>query len=325
MSGYLTERERAVLERRLEGIKDPYDEIPDQVRAALDALQHRGRHDGSQKTTRRAIDAPPEDLTRVEHGESFVEALRALPVHLSFQDFVPIRTWLTNLTNGLPSAVISAVCPDYATKVEPSTGRTVYTFDGLGEGVGLVASRAFEAQERLWHFFRERCPGVRFIIAIADQEADSEENCRRVGLSRDDFLERIRTSQRALEAMAPKEMSLETPFLTEINPRKWSEAKESARSLATNPAVAGKRDIRRVTSKRRRFYCRWAGKQLDREELQRMALSQVPEYAAIGIYLKSILSNPLILAADSPVMAPFVTLLTGPALPILYLDKPSYH
>lgn len=290
-----------------------------------------------QATPRKKVDPKARilrELVKIEHGEALGEIFCGLPVHLSFREISPVCGWLKKMNGGcsgtatsLPApTIVSVVCPDYATGADPCTGRRVYTFDALGDGIGLVAERALKAQGVLWNFFRERCPHTRFIIAMADQEADSEENCKRVGLSRTEFLARIRKSQRALADAAPKEMQLETPFLTEINPALWNKSSENARGLSKSPDAIPEKDVQRVINERRHFYRRWAGnKWLTENELRSMVLSQAPEYAAVGAYLYTAISDALIVAADSRVMAPFMRLLSGPSLPLLYLDKPSYH
>lgn len=265
------------------------------------------------------------ELRKIDHGEVFGEILQTLKVRVSFRDLVPLCAWLSRVSEGSPGTIVSVVCPDYATESDSHRGRIVYTFDGLGEGVGLVAARALEAYKTLWDFFRKRLSTVRFIIAMADQEAESKVNCNRVGLSRAEFIARMRKSQQALAELAPTDIQLETPFLTEIHPQEWTEAMENARLLLNDTAAVREKDIRRAVSERRRLYHRWAGRILNEEELRRAVLSQVPEYAAVGSYLQRVLPDVFVLGADDPATGPFVKLLTGPTLPLLYLERPRYH
>ena len=220
---------------------------------------------------------------------------------------------------------MSIICPDYATRWVESEQRTVYTFDGLGSGIGLVAKRALEAHQALWRFLTDLGKPARFVLAIADQEAN-EANCARVGVDRAEFLARLRLSQSALAQAAPKGMVLETPFLSELlDPAKWESALAAGRKI-TDRVRQGEYAVamRRALGARRHFYCKWAGRELSTVELQEMILGQVPEYIALGAYFMREAPNTFMLGADSPDMGSFVRAAARSTLPLLYLDRASY-
>ena len=95
------------------------------------------------------------------------------------------RTISRFLTENTALNFLSIVCPDYATRKDGDTVR--YTFDSLGNGVGVVASRAFDVFTRLSRFFAGKDPRAQrelYPCDTRDQEAN-EENCKRVGVGRE--------------------------------------------------------------------------------------------------------------------------------------------
>ncbi|MBI4087732.1 MAG: hypothetical protein HY434_02800 [Candidatus Liptonbacteria bacterium] len=213
---------------------------------------------------------------------------------------------------------LSVVCPDYATREEKGTMR--YTFDSLGEGVGVVAGRALEVHARLAKFFAEHEASARvsFTLAMADQEA-SEENCGRVGIDRDEFTRRLRKSQEALGDQAKSlGVTLETPLLSEIDPPRWETARREAKEMLGRVSPGLLESARRV---RHLFYDRWAGRRLENSEAMAMLLTQVEEYIAVGRYLAE--DGRVILGLDAPVMAPFVRH-GASGTPVIYFERPEY-
>lgn len=216
-------------------------------------------------------------------------------------------------------AFFSVVCPDYSTEEEKGVVR--YTFDSLGEGVGVVANRALEVHLRLAKFFTERHTMVRnisFVLAMADQEAN-DQNCQRVKLDRQEFLARLRRSQELLENQASKlGIKIETPFLTEMDPTHWETSQQEAKKLLgqVSPGLLG--SVRRA---RQPLYERWTGQLLKEEQAMAMLLVQVEEYIAVGRYLSS--PNGVIIGLDPPVMANFIRHGAN-GTPVIYFKRPDY-
>lgn len=228
------------------------------------------------------------------------------------------RTISRFLTENTALNFLSIVCPDYATRKDGDTVR--YTFDSLGNGVGVVASRAFDVFTRLSRFFAGKDPNrnASFILAIADQEAN-EENCKRVGVGREEFLARLRNSQRALADQATAAgIQIATPLLTEIDPIRWKSSQERTEgligTLPKNLLLAARRE-------RYSFYERWAGRCLRSEEAEAMFMAQIKDYVAVGDYVAS--DNRVIIGLDAPVMAPFVRH-GAAATPVIYFKRPDY-
>lgn len=222
------------------------------------------------------------------------------------------------LGTGGSISFLSVVCPDYATREEKGT--MCYTFDSLGEEVGVVAGRALEVHARLAKFFAEQgiVERVGFILAMADQEA-SEENCKRIGIDREEFTRRLRKSQEALGNRAESlGVAAKTPFLTEINPRSWESSRQEAREMLGKMSPGLLESVRRG---RHLFYERWAGRRLENSEAMAMLKAQAEEYIAVGRYLAE--DGRVIIGLDAPVMAPFVRHGAN-GTPVIYFERPAY-
>ncbi|HEY4505965.1 MAG TPA: hypothetical protein VJJ24_00720 [Candidatus Paceibacterota bacterium] len=219
------------------------------------------------------------------------------------------------------SVIFAIVCPDYATRQTGNPAQPVeYTFDGLGGGIGLVAGRVAEALPALHRFGVEAELNTRFVVAIADYEA-SEENCRRVGLSREEFLARLRLSQecfRQAVAEIPDDR-ISTPFLSEVGD--WERALGAAEHRVRDGAVAESL-IRGAARARHAFYERWSGRRMRPEEAVRMVREQIPAYLAAGALATHTFDNPLLVGGDSLIMEPFIR--EGSDCAVLYLDRPRY-
>lgn len=270
---------------------------------------------------RNSIEHSLDRLAKIPGGKAFREVLCGLPVQVSGRNRKSIATWFTGVVEGNSATIVSVVCPDYATKLHPYTGRIMYTFEGIGDGVSPVAQWALEAQEKLWIFFRERysCK-VSFVIAMEDRI--SEDTCKRVGVPRSEFMKRMRKSQEVLAESAPQGMPLATPFLSRIRPEAWRIAVTQARLFLKEATTQREKVVRRAIDERYGLYCRWSGKLLSEAEVRKVVLSQMFEYAATGLYIECVLPNAFMLAED-PVTAPFIQWITGSLLPLASLERPK--
>lgn len=263
-------------------------------------------------------------LLRDEAGKEFAQLL--VDIGISYPPLMimeEIGNWLYRALNGEPSTIITPVCPDYETVPTGDPARPrAYTFRGLGSQVGYVAQRALRVLPRMWEYFRIRAD-IRFVVAIGDFEAKSAETCRRVGVTYEEFLSRLRQSQHVF-AQCCNGMPLETPLLTEINPLLWEESmQEAAAAVAQGDYGAldlTGEDIETIAAARSSLYQRWFGDHVDCREI---LLRQAPEYMSMG-RLADEFPNAMILGADAPAMAPFLQGLSGRIRPVLYLRSANY-
>lgn len=261
-------------------------------------------------------------------GAAFARTLVGLGIaYPPLQVVDAVASWWGRALAGEPATVVVAVCPDYATRETGDSARPVaYTFDGLNRGIGHVARRALDALPTLWECFRAQGAGhVQFVVAMADCEADVAENCRRVGVSRDEFLVRLRESQQAFAASCPPSMSVATPLLTELDRAAWDDLLARARVAVAarqyGPLGLTEDDLGIITRARRSLYERWYGGTVD---ARAVLDGQVPEYLAAGDLLRQCFPNALMLGTDAITMSPFAQGLGTVIQPVLYLRGVEY-
>jgi len=265
-------------------------------------------------------------ILRGEQGLEFAKLITSLPISLpSIEVMEAVGNWFERALSGEKCTILSPVCPDYATReTNDQSCPRIYTFDGLGSGIGYVAQRALFVLPFLWEFFKEKKVDVEFVVAIADFEGDSDETCQRVGITREEFYSRLRKSQEAFKKACPSDMPVKTPFFTEINPDLWQEsfslAKKAVRAGDFGALCLNDEDIGIIAQSRISLYRRWYGDNVDAEEI---LLRQAPEYMAMGRVSDS-LPGSMILGADAVSMAHFMQGLTDTARPVMYMKNINY-
>jgi len=250
--------------------------------------------------------------------ELFVGTGVSLPVSPQFTYAIGI--WLSRVIRRESSSMFFCVCPDYAHK----DGK--YTFDSLGDGVGLVASRAQQLIPKLHSFFAQRDISMSFVVAIADFEGRDDVTCKKVGLTEQGFYTKLRTSQKVLSDSLSSEIRLSTPFATEMGP--WDLFVSEGVSRIAQGDISGAFDVPGsvfdyIVNTRTSLVERWYGKEVD---VRKIILGQAAQYFAVGRLTES-LDNPLIVGLESPVMSLFYQIGTktlDDARPVLYLKKQNY-
>ncbi|MDP3962553.1 MAG: hypothetical protein Q8Q03_01670 [bacterium] len=249
----------------------------------------------------------------------FVDRLTELDAILpNGKELRMIRDQLEKLQSGEPITITSVICPDYLVSNEGGTLR--YTFQGLGDGIGLVTRRAMDVHVRLKQFFaREGVSGVRSELIMASQEA-TEENCQRMKTDQAEFIARLKRSQLALADEARKlGVEVSTPLLTEMDSDSWNRAKSDAEVFIRDITNG---QINSVRISRLGLIQQWAGRLLSSDEITKMIIAQGTEYIAVGKFLAH--PGRLILGLDSPVMEVFLRRGTRDVTPVVYFRRPSY-
>lgn len=222
--------------------------------------------------------------------------------------------------------VVGAFCPDYAYE---ATGNPQipyrYTFDGLGEGVGLVAQQFARIVPGFSAFLSSLGIRHRIILAIGDFEADSEAVLKRVGVNRPEFVRRCQASLDAFQASVPPglPLTLELFAAARGGTRFREYANEAtARMMQNDFGLMGavypdlKETIDRIPRQYGTFYRRWYGRDLGEEEVKAIVFGQGGEYSAMSrIYAEDYGENIIVLAGDRPEMHRFGALYR--VLPVL--------
>lgn len=233
--------------------------------------------------------------------------------------------WLERALAGEPSTIVSPVCPDYAVE-DGNAAKHRFTFRGVNSGLGVTASRLFEALPAVSALLRDHLGlDVTHYVCPGDFEAFSEETNRRLGIDEATFLEHLEGSRRAILEKAPT--PVQSCFLTQLGGGKehWlrlhADLVERMNAGAFGP-IAGTPQVREVALGRRGLYDRWYNV-TDRpvEFYESIVIRQGAEYAAMGVLVSGSARcpNPLILGADDHKMAPFYRLAAD--IPVLYLRR----
>lgn len=211
-----------------------------------------------------------------------------------------------------------AFCPDYSF-VE--TGDPMipykYTFEGVANGVGLVAQQFVRVLPFVVKFMEKWQIRFRVKLSIGDFEANSPEILRRVGLDREGFILKCMNSLQSFrEALPsiPMELCL---FEKEWANGRWNRyVKDAYRRMSSDDFG----DIKKHTGKEpfgevvkfiarssRNFYHNWYNREMGEPELIDIVLHQGAEYAAMGrILAEDFGQQPIIqIAGDRPKMQAF--------------------
>lgn len=214
---------------------------------------------------------------------------------------------------GKEIVLVGAFCPDYA--YEPTGNPHVpyrYTFDGVGFGVGLVAQQFARIVPSLCTFLEELGIKHRVVLGIGDFEADSQAVLDRVGLSRQEFINRCRMSLAAFRRQVPANV----PIKLELCGEQRSNGRlRPYAALASRNMQAGNLGrmldvyseaheiVARIPEQYRTFYGRWQGRHMDDAEIRQLVLAQGGEYAAMArIYFEDFGPNVIMLSGDRPEM-----------------------
>lgn len=219
--------------------------------------------------------------------------------------------------------VLGAFCPDYS--YEPTGDPNLpwrYTFDNVGEGVGLVAQQFARVTAPLSQFLSSIGVGHEMVFGIGDFEADSAKILQRVLKAEgpDAYREFVRRCAKSLDAFRAK-MGNDLPLTLELcdADRCKGRLRPYARE-AYDRMVAGDfgrigevfgdphKVIRQIVKENGSFYKRWYERpDMSEEEIRLLVLEQGAEYAALArIYAEDFgEENIIVLSGDRPLMHTF--------------------
>ncbi|NIM40169.1 MAG: hypothetical protein GTN84_14105 [Hydrogenophaga sp.] len=247
--------------------------------------------------------------------------LAALSFHLPDDEFIAaVADVLLKGLNGEEVTLVSPVCPDYG--YVPCKGGFRYTFDGLGDGVGLVAGRVVGVLPRLQDLLARHGIRSRIVIAAGDFEGMDEATVSRVGETRGSFRDKLERSQRrVLQALQRPAASV---FIAELA---GGEAAWKAMVDAAHHSLSGddfdalmptRVNLAQVLDARMPLYQAWHEGR-SRSELADVLLRQGAEYAAMGRLFHRHFPHALVVGGDHNRMMPFYWLYQR--IPVLYLKR----
>ena len=216
--------------------------------------------------------------------------------------------------------LVSPVCPDYG--FESKNGRFRYTFEQLGDGIGLVAGRVVKTLPVLQAVLHKHGIDAQLAVAAGDFEGFDASTLARLKETREGFAGKLRISQeKVLSVLGPGAESLliaeavggESSWhaLTAIAQQRLAEGDSGC-------IVAGDLDYASIFNARLPLYQAWH-QQRSNDELMQILYAQGAEYAAMGKVFAERWSNPIVIGADHNRMQPFYWLYSQ--VPVLYLTR----
>ena len=209
-----------------------------------------------------------------------------------------------------------AFCPDYAyVRTGNPDHPYKYTFDGVGEGIGLVAQQFARIVPAVSEFLRGLEIRHRFVLGIGDFEAHDQGILESVGVGEAEFYRRCEASLAAFGAEIPADVPLALEMCWRDRAgdrlRRYSEP-ATARMLdgdfGSMPEVFADWEaiVARIPPQYRSFYENWFKREMTDRELMEVILRQAGEYAALAqIAREDFGENLLMLAGDRPEMNKF--------------------
>ncbi len=243
------------------------------------------------------------------------------------KDYSPVLYWLELAYLKNPVTLFTPLCPDYSIK-KSSSGKVVFTFDDLGEDIGLTGARLLQILPYLSEFFSRYGCNVSFFVGFADFEALDSSTLKKLGITQDEFMTRLRESKKCLVESLPP--NVEVQMITDMceGVDNWCEMVKYIRKNFEGgnfgKAKLTSTQLGDILRARKDLFERWYP-DASPKELEYHLLTHGANYAAVGeIVLTTFLnpgdeSFPLMLSVDHESMKSFY----NPAIPTLYA-KPYY-
>ena len=215
--------------------------------------------------------------------------------------------------------IISTLCPDYDNK---KIGKDLYsyTFNKLNDKEGLGALRILENLKKIKDFFIRYNKNITYHIFYGDFESYSDENCKRLNISKEDFLKKLQSSVNLMKSnnFFNKVNCFVNEFLTE---REWLNKKEKNKSKIIDKmkkSTKFKNELLSIARSRKMLYNSWFP-DLNKDDYYKLVVDQGAEYSTMGDIILEKYPNPLIIGADHPRMKIFYYF--NKNIPVIYLNK----
>ncbi len=223
-----------------------------------------------------------------------------------------------NLTVFIP------ICPDYS--VEPTKNPTCpfrHTFNSLGDKNGQIAQRILNVIPSIRELLDAIGLKTNIIVGMADFEGFSEENLKRVGVSKPEFIKRVNHSRYSFLRECKEVVSSvmisdwaggEERWISLVN---WLKKKFALADFGE--CKINQKILLEIADKRRQLYSRWYGEKNSLSGYVPIVLNQGAEYAAMGYLLAEKIERCLVIGADNNVMKYFYSF--SKPIPTLYLKR----
>jgi hypothetical protein len=222
--------------------------------------------------------------------------------------------------NGEKITLISPVCPDYS--YETINGQSRYTFNGIGDGLGLVATRVVKTLPKVRDLLVKNGIDVEVVVAAGDFEALDSDSLIRLNETTESFSHKLKNSQQKIIKAIASGCSSIYFIDSKDEIESWNKSIKVVKNLLSNGCYGCMSeleiDFSKLLNKRLPLYRAWHP-QKNNKEFMDMLFLQGAEYALMGKKFSESFTNPLVIGADHVGMMPFYWFFNK--VPVFYLKR----
>jgi len=218
--------------------------------------------------------------------------------------------------------LVTPLCPDYE-HVKIAEGLYKYTFNKLGNGLGLIGKRLIVIINKLHEIFDSYHIKYKHQLLYGDFESYSKNICNRLKVDEKEFNLRLLSSVKKMKEASNKKCRVGLIVKNLSNKKEWKikcELNEKKIHKKYKIDIKSRRLIEQISNSRAMLYLSWFPN-VKRDEYNNLVIQQGAEYASMGDVFYKKFNNPIILGLDHPKMKPFYTLNVD--ITVLY-GKPRY-
>ena len=218
--------------------------------------------------------------------------------------------------------IITPLCPDYE-HVKIGDGLYKYTFNKLGDGLGLIGKRLISIMNNLHKILEENNIKFRHILLYGDFESYSSKICARLKINEKEFQSKLSKSIKCMKERSNKKCTVDLVVNYLSNRKNWEKRcirnEKTINTMAKNNTKFNK-FIDDIANSRSMLYSSWFPN-YNKKQHKNLVIKQGAEYATMGDLFSKKIKNPIVLGLDHPKMKSFYKL--NNEISVIY-GKPRY-
>lgn len=217
--------------------------------------------------------------------------------------------------------IVCPVCPDYSYEIiEGDSNKYKYTFEKVGSSIGVVAKHAINMVEKINLFFKKNNINAKFTFISGDFEALSGNNCKKIGITQQDFIHNVSISASKIDAYFSEDNISSLTFSDFIDlDTDWLALCRNQKKMIVSYWKDRQEDIDKILESRLPMYSTWFPNVTSNTEYRDVLFSQGSEYAAMGQIINDNFKNVFIFGTDHHVMGEFYKASSN--IPVIYTKR----
>ena len=219
-------------------------------------------------------------------------------------------------------SLITPLCPDYE-HVKIGEGLYKYTFNKLGDGLGLIGKRLISILNNLHKILEENDIKFKHILLYGDFEAYSNKICERLKITEKEFRSKLSKSIKCMRDRSNKNCTVDLVVNYLSNRKSWEKRcvkNEKSISNMTKNNPKFNKFIEEIARSRSMLYSSWFP-EYNKLQHKNLVIKQGAEYASMGDLFSKKIKNPIVLGLDHPKMKNFYKI--NNEISVIY-GKPRY-